>query len=46
MSKLTVELDEQDVEELFDWVRQVTDNQEQILIKMDACLPATQLREL
>jgi len=40
MSKLTVELDEQDVEELFDWVRQVTDNQEQILIKMDALITA------
>jgi|TARA_R110000824_G_scaffold101359_5_gene240798 hypothetical protein len=40
MSKLTVELDEQDVEELFDWVRQVTDNQEQILIKMDALINA------
>ena len=40
MSKLTVELDEQDVEELFDWVRQVTDHQEQILIKMDALINA------
>ena len=40
MSKIVVEIDGQDVEELFEWTRQVLDNQEAMLIKMDKILEA------